>query len=206
MEWSIMGVFYITSSTSVPVSSYDELDDHVVTYTGEVEYRDENDQVSQVGKYSLYRILGSLAVDHGEDLFDVFDAHSQELHDIYCAVFDHESRDWNNEVADKFSCDEMDLLVIDSLQLDPKWRGLRLGLLVLRRLIDLHVAGCGLVVCHPYPLERNDTPEQVRLGTIKLRRYVRQMGFRRIGKTPYYGLSTSQVTPKIEDLLHGRTD
>jgi len=31
-------------------------------------------------------------------------------------------RDWDNEVADKFSCDEMDLLVIDSLQLDPKWR------------------------------------------------------------------------------------
>jgi hypothetical protein len=39
-----------------------------------------------VGGYSLYRILGSLAVDNGEDLFDVFDAHSQELQDIYCAV------------------------------------------------------------------------------------------------------------------------
>jgi len=200
-----MGVFYVTSSTSVPVSSYDEPGDFVVTYTGEVEYHDENDQVSKAGEYSLYRVLGGLAADHGEDLFDVFDAHSQGLHDIYCAVFDPKSRDWNKDVADKFCCDEMDLMVIDSLWLDPKWRGLRLGLLALRRLIDLHVAGCGLVVCHPYPLERNDTPEQVRLGTIKLRRYVRQMGFRRIGKTPYYGLSTSQVTPKIEDLLHERT-
>jgi hypothetical protein len=201
-----MGSFEVTCCTSVPVGSYHEPDDFVVTYTGEVLYRDEDDQVSTAGQYTLYRVLGGLAADHGQDLFDVCDAHSQELHEAYAAVFDPGTGDFRDEVGRKFDCVDADLVVIDSLTLDPKWRGLRLGLLVLRRLIDLHLAGCGLVVCRPYPLEGAGTPEQVRRGTLKLRRYIRQLGFRRIGKTPYYGLSTSQVTPKIEDLLHQKTD
>src|SRR5262249_18697098 len=103
-----MGFFHITCGTSVPVSSYDEPDDFVVTYTGEVLYRDEDDQVSRAGEYTLYRVLAGLAADHGENLFDVCDAHSQELHDIYCSIFDRDSEDWNEEVADKFKCIETD--------------------------------------------------------------------------------------------------
>jgi hypothetical protein len=103
----------------------------VVTYTGEVLYRDEHDWVSPAGEYTLYRVLGGLASDHGENLFDVCDAHSQELYEVYAAVFDPATGDFRDEVSRKFDCVEADLLVIDSLTLDPKWRGLRLGLLVL---------------------------------------------------------------------------
>jgi hypothetical protein len=59
------------------------------------------------------------------------------------------------------------------------------------------------VVCRPYPLG-DDTPEARRAGTVKLRRYVKALGFRRIGKTPFYGLSTSRRTPRYEDLLRGK--
>jgi hypothetical protein len=38
-------------------------------------------------------------------------------------------------------------------------------------------------------------------GTVKLRRYVRALGFRRVGRTPFYGLSTSRKVPRFEDLL-----
>jgi len=75
------------------------------------------------------------------------------------------------------------------------------GPLALRKLIDIHQSDCRLVVCQPYPLEKADTPAQRRAGTVKLRRYFKQLGFRRIGPTDFYGLSTTYVMPKFEDVL-----
>jgi hypothetical protein len=40
-----------------------------------------------------------------------------------------------------------------------------------------------------------------RAATVKLRRYFRRMGFKRLGRTPYYALSMSQVTPGAAELL-----
>jgi hypothetical protein len=196
-----MGWFEVTCETAVPVLSYEEPDDFVVEYTGEILHRDEEDRVTTAGEYGLYRVLGGLALNHGHDIYDVCDAHSQELHEVCCAVFNLETGDYRDDVSRKFGCLDSDLLLIDRLILDPKWRGLRLGLLVLRRLVDLHEGGCGLVVCRPYPLEGPDTPDQIRVGKIRLRRYIRTMGFRRVGKSDFYGLSTSHRTPKFEDLL-----
>jgi hypothetical protein len=107
-----------------------------------------------------------------------------------------------DDVSRKFGCLDCDLLVIDRLILDRRWRSLRLGLLVLRKLVDFHEGGCGLVVCRPHPLEGPDTPEAIRAGKIRLRRYLKGMGFRRVAKTDFYGLSTSHRTPKFEDLLN----
>jgi hypothetical protein len=70
---------------------------------------------------------------------------------------------------------------------------------------DVHGSGCGLVVCRPYPTEGAEAPEQVRLGRAKLRRYVRQLGFRPAGRTGFYALSTSQKSPRFEDLLRPGT-
>jgi hypothetical protein len=144
-----------------------------------------------------------LALDYRQSLFDVCDAHSGDLHEVYAALFNPETDDLKEEVRAAFEVSDTDILVVDELTLAPRWRGLRLGLLVLRRLIDLHESGCGLVVCRPYPLGA-DTPEARRAGTVKLRRYIKALGFKRIGKTPFYGLSTSWKVPRYEDLLRGK--
>jgi hypothetical protein len=36
---------------------------------------------------------------------------------------------------------------------------------------------------------------------VKLRRYYRQMGFERIGRSRYYGLSMARKTPTLAELL-----
>ena len=45
-------------------------------------------------------------------------------------------------------------------------------------------------------LERQD-------ARVKLRQYFRQMGFERLGRTPYYALPLNQVTPSVTELLGG---
>jgi hypothetical protein len=195
-----MGWFEITCETAVPLAPYDEPDDFVVTYAGKV-IRVDDEQEAEAGRFTLYRVQVSLAWDYRQSLFEVCDAHSRLLHDAYAALFNPRTDDLKKRVQGQFDCLEPDLLVFDDLTLAPQWRGLRLGVLVLRRLIDLHGSGCGLAVCRPYPTEGAQTPDQVRAGTVKLRRYVKELGFRRVGKSSFYGLSMSQQAPRYEDLL-----
>ena len=191
-----MGDFDILCQTTVPVSSYNEPDDFVVEYRAMIRHDGK-----PIGEAVLYKVLLGLACNYGEHPFDIFDAHSDKLLAYYKALFDLETGDIREKIDRRFECAGSDLLIIESVVLDPKWRGLKLGLLSLRRLIDLHESDSRLVVCRPYPLEKADTPEQQRAGTVKLRRYIKKLGFRRIGKTGFYGLSTTLVTPKFEDVL-----
>jgi hypothetical protein len=88
--------------------------------------------------------------------------------------------------------------------------------LAVRKLIDLVAGGCGLVVSHIAPLRHDAnallkvpgpwlpgfaTREARRDAVVKLRRYFRQMGFERIGRTCYYGLSMARRTPTLGELL-----
>jgi hypothetical protein len=108
------------------------------------------------------------------------------------------------------------VLVLDYVLLSPRWRGLKIGLLAARKLIDLLGGGCGLAVSWIYPLNPDaDEFRKVPKGWIpchadeagkrearrKLRRYYRQMGFKRVGRTRLDGLSLARVTPTLADLI-----
>jgi len=79
-------------------------------------------------------------------------------------------------------------------------------------MVDLLGGGCGLVVSHIAPL-RQDAYRNLRVpkkwiprhktkqSVIKLRRYFRQMGFERIGRTCYSGMSMARHTPTLSELL-----
>jgi len=193
-----MGDFDILCQTTVPLSSYNEPDDFVVKYRATIQHDGE-----PIGEAVLYKVLLGLACNYGQHPFDIFDAHSDNLLAYYEAVFDPETGDIREVIDDQFECTGSDLLIVDSIVLERKWRGLKLGLLALRRLIDLHETECRLVVCQPYPLENADTPVERREGKVKLRRYFKNLGFRRIGRTDFYGLSTTHIMPKFEDVLRG---
>jgi hypothetical protein len=133
---------------------------------------------------------------YGHEVRAICRAHGRKLLGYCDAVFDPLTSDFRIEVEERFHCLGADLLVIDSILLARRWRGLKLGLLSLRKVVDSFAGGCGLVVCQPTPLEKSG--EQ---GTLKLRRHIKRLGFRRIGRSAYYGLSTADITPKFEDLL-----
>jgi hypothetical protein len=211
-----MTFFDIVLRTESSLHPDGEPDQFISEYTGTIRCSDDDNTVRRVGKVRAYRIHADLAAEHGEPLFDVCDAHSQEMHLLHSLLYDPVEDHFKEGITHRFDAMHSDCLVLDYVLLHPKWRGLRLGLLAARKMIDLLSGGCGLVVSHIAPLRhdahdmlrvpkswlpRQKTNEERRAAVVKLRRYYRQMGFERIGRSPYYGLSLAQQTPTLADLL-----
>jgi hypothetical protein len=187
--------------------------DGVVTCTD-----DQTGDVTKVGRVHAIRVHAGLAENAGEPLFDVCDAHSGELHHLHALLYEPDGYGFRGAIARQFDAVETDLLVLDFVVLAPRWRRLKLGLLAVRKLVDLVGGGCGLAVSLIAPLRRSaakvlrvppswlpkhTSKEERRAATDKLRRYFRRVGFRRLGRSPNYALSMSQVTPTAEGLLGG---
>jgi hypothetical protein len=173
-----------------------------------------------VGRVKAYRIHAALARESGESVFDVCDAHSQAMHEVYAALFDAEEDDLKGSIRMQFDGADPDVLVIDYVLLHPRWRGLKLGLLAVRKLVDLLGGGCGLAVSDIAPLNpdaaefhkvlpgwipRHEGEDEERAAKKQLRRYFRRMGFERVGRTRFYGLSLARVVPTLADLIRPGT-
>jgi hypothetical protein len=163
-------------------------------------------------------IHAEVADADGEPLFDVCDSYSAELHEVHTLLYEPDTYHYRADVPDHFDEAGADTLLIDYVILHPKWRGLRLGLLAVRKLIDLIGGGCGLAVSDIAPLRpnaskwlkvpkpwvpRHETADARKEAVRKLRRYYRQMGFTRIGRTRYYALPLARLVPTLSDLLRG---
>jgi hypothetical protein len=208
--------FDIVLSTRASLHPEGEPDEFISCFAGLIRAEGDDGIGHRVGRVHAYRVHMGLAANHGESLFDVFDAHSQTMHDLYAALFDPETDYFTEAIVRQFEAMDSDLLILDYVILNPRWRGLRLGLLAARRLVDLLGGGCGLVVSHIAPLRheahdllrvpkswlpRHVSAQDRKQAIRKLRRYFRQMGFERIGRSCYYGLSMARLTPTLSDLL-----
>lgn len=212
-----MGCFDITIQTDGSLHPDGEPSDFISVYSGIIKYtRDRDGRTFRVGRLKAYRIHTELAWASGESAFDVCDSHSQEMHEVYAAVFDVGEDDLTDSIRRQFDGFTSDVLVIDYVLLHPRWRGLRLGLLAVRKLVDLLGGGCGLVVSDIYPLNpdavefqkvppswipRPADTEAEKAARTKLRRYFKQMGFERIKGTRFHGLSLAQKLPTLAELL-----
>lgn len=156
----------------------------------------------QVGKARAIRVFADRAEQLGERLLDVCDAHSQTAIDYYAALFDQHG-DYRPEIERLFpDVVGSDFLVLDLIELEPDHRGRQVGLRTARRLMDLFGGGCGIVACNPSPLQHShswteDRELRARLALDrftsteavarrKLRSYWGRLGFRRIGRSPYF--------------------
>jgi len=101
---------------------------------------------------------------------------------------------------------DLDLLIVDYVEVYPKFRGLGIGVSAIHRTIDVFGTGCGLVACKPWPLQftpavERDQETLKRLAAPdigkgealrKLRSYWSRLGFWPLGSTGIYLLSVSQ--------------
>jgi hypothetical protein len=190
--------------------------DLVTEYTGVIRCEDDAGRVRRVGKVHACRIQATLAARHGESLLDVCDAHGQEMHEAHSLLYEPGGHGFKECLVAAFDAVGWDCLVLDYVILRPRWRGLRLGLLAARKMVDLLGGGCGLTVTEVLPLDpdahdlagvpaswipRHDTAESWREARMKLQRYVKRLGFERIRGTDYYGLPMARRTPTLADLL-----
>lgn len=215
-----MGSFDITFRTTASLHPGGEPSEYVSQHDGDIRYeRDDDQKTLRVGRLRAYRIHAGLAADDGEPLFDVCDSHSAEMHEVHSLLYEPGGHGFKDGLVRRFDAIEADCLVIDYVILHPRWRGLKLGLLAVRKAADILGGGCGLAVCDIAPLNP-DTQRDIgapkswipqhrrdsdrRRATTNLRRYARTMGFVRLGCSPYYALPLNHVTPSAEELLRGR--
>src|SRR5205085_1777674 len=102
-------------------------------------------------------------------------------------------------VRERFGVAESpDLLVLDTVVLHPRWRGLKMGQLIARRLIELLGTGCGLVLADVRPLRADScealgvpphwAPAANEEGQSKLERYAAHIGMQHLRGTNLFGM------------------
>ena len=211
-----MTCFDIVLKTEASLHPFGEPDEYISEYTGIVRAEGEDGVPRRVGKVHAWRIRAEDAAANGESLFEVCDAHSHEMHVVHTLLYEPNGYELKEELVGEFGVLGFDCLVFDYVILHPKWRGLKLGLLAVRKTVDLVGVGCGLVACDISPLRHEahsllkvppawlpqlSTVEEKKAAVRKLRRHFRRLGFRRIGKTPYFGLSMTRQAPSASELL-----
>jgi hypothetical protein len=121
-------------------------------------------------------------------------------------LFDLDTGFWKEEVQDEYEVSGCDLLIIDCVEIHPRWRGLGVGPTAVDRTIDIFGPGCGLVACKPWPLQftpafARDQKALKRLkapgvgrdeAVRKLRAYWSRLGFWPLGETGVHVLGMAQ--------------
>jgi len=211
--------FNISIRTGGSLQSYGEPSDFVSCFVGVITCTDDDTgEVTKVGRVTAVRVHAGLAQDAGAPLFDVCDSYSHELATLHGLLYEPDSYRFREPLMRRFEAMDSDLLVLDYVVLNPRWRELKLGLLAVRKFVDLVGGGCGLVVSFIAPLRYDAAPlirvpkswlpshageEERRAALVRLRGYFRLMGFERLGRSWYYALPLNLIVPGATELLGG---
>ena len=149
---------------SIQVETEDEEPSRVVRRIDGTVYRyaGESYVEEQIGNLCCFLVQPGLAEEKQVSLFDAMDSISDETAECYESVFDPSTDGWNADIEDLYSGGPIgsDLLFIDRVELDGKYRGKGIGRAVVREVIETFGLHCGLVVCKPYPLEYSGWTEK----------------------------------------------
>lgn len=173
----------------------------------------------RVGSFSIIIIDVEAAVNAKEDLFDVFDCSSRTIDyfDLYASDFD-----FAPNVIEALGGEDRwtpNMLILERLEILPKYRRRGYGLRVLRWLQFHFSTGCGLVAMKPFPLqfeggtpeENKDKPEFAKLGLDqfrdsfdgaleKLRAHYGRLGFIEVSGTQFMVVDPLRPLPTLEIL------
>jgi hypothetical protein len=181
--------------------------DFVHSILGKISARSEDrGNEEDVGYIKASLVQFGEAMDHGistERLGDGIDGNIAEYWEL---LFDLDTGCWKEEVQDQYEASGCDLLIIDCIEISPKFRGTGVGRMAIDRTIDIFGPVCGLVACKPWPLQftpgfardrkalnKLKAPSVARGEAFrKLRLYWSRLGFWPLGETGIYLLGMAQ--------------
>ena len=85
----------------------------------------------------------------------MLDDHSAEVQEYYEPIFDSNGYDFNDNLLETVD-DEVtgqNLLIIDRLEILPRYRGKKLSLLILNHMINRFSSGAAIIAMKPFPLQ-----------------------------------------------------
>lgn len=177
----------------------------------------ENGRRPTAGRFTVYYVDVCAALNAGADVYDVFDVHATTL-DFFDVIFNPATLQLQNRLVDLFDGEEVwgNVLIIDRLEILPRYRGMNLGLVVMRRLIERFGAGCAIVAIKPFPLQFESVGdgidswrEKLKLSklnadsesaTLRLCHHYEELGFRALHGTPFMFRLSSAPLPLPADL------
>lgn len=184
-------------------------DGHVTLYEGE-----GGDDAIEIGRYRAYYVDAEGALNAGVPLHDVLDAMQAtcdylELYDLETGSFSEAAK----KAGDADWLFEPNLLILDRLEILPRYRGRGYGLQALVGMMHWFQSGAGLVAMKPFPLQSEasirrpgDPPDPLELDKFprhhiaartKLRRYYSQLGFKLVTKTDFMVRRVDRALPKL---------
>jgi GNAT superfamily N-acetyltransferase len=195
-------------------------DEYVLDIGGEILWSDPDQSDSWgyapivVGEMTAHLIQAGRAVNDGVSLAEVCDCHSQELSDVFGAIYDVDSDGLKDSVSD--GCSGLDVLVLSRVLVLPEHRGRRLGQLAMLRAIEDYGTGAGAAVCKPFPIQSepqrqvaedmyklDDFGKDHERGMLRLRRYWGELGFAQVEHSEWYALDLTYRRPGFKDLVGG---
>jgi GNAT superfamily N-acetyltransferase len=165
----------------------------------------ESDGIREkAGTFSARYVDVEGATTQGFDTYSVFDS-EKETEEFHDSLF--EDNWFSPQVLRVIGSDEvpttMNVLVVDIVNVLPKFRGRNIGLSAIVGVVRRFRLGAGLVVMKPYPLQfsshyrQPDKKEEADLYEFqrfvgdqrrceaKLRKHYAQLGFKRLGRTAF---------------------
>jgi hypothetical protein len=196
-----MGEFSLVLRTETCLNHCQEPDEFILEHRGLIRYtRSRDDRIFHVGRVRAYRVHAALAARANETLFRVYDTYSQRLRELYARLYEGESDKLRATVRERFGVAESpDVLLLDWVVLHPRWRGLKMGQLIARRLIELLGTGCGLALADVRPLQVEAcealgvpphwAPAATDEAQAKLERYAAHIGMQHLRGTNLFGMA-----------------
>jgi hypothetical protein len=170
---------------------------------GEIfEFEGESDNEVRIGEIDAYLVLRGRALNEQESLFEAMDSIDSSVFECYQALFDRETDDWNRSVQDLYQDGIMglDVLFIQSIQLNAHYRGKGIGAQVVRETIATFGSHCGLIACKPFPLQYSHWQDEEHIETrqqpgfekkrladfARLARFWSDLGFVKLDDSDFY--------------------
>lgn len=151
------------------------------------------------GEQPNWIVVGSIVLTvareyRGETLFEMCDAHSQELHEAWHSLYN------NDELRDEWADFGCGFIYIDDVRVEAEHRGKLLGLLALHRALDIVEHGCVAALIRAWPDGFRDMDKtQLKKEKEGLSKYFSSLGFVPF-RDGFLALDIGKRRPTYDDL------
>jgi GNAT superfamily N-acetyltransferase len=113
-----------------------------------------HDEEVLIGRGQITLILIGLAINHGFDIFDVFDAKQTTLN-LGEAIYDFEKYDYKDELQEYYNYELFtgNICFLERLELLPEYRGHGIGKKIIKGFTERFSDTCGLFAMKAFPLQ-----------------------------------------------------
>ncbi len=202
-------------SASLPEDPIEE--DFLHEISGQILARcDDDEDGEEAGTFHASLVQFNEAMKAGIDTLRIGDGISGEVAEYWECLFDMNTGHLKPDIRVEYETVGCNLLIIDFIEVYPKFRGHGIGSAGVQKIVDVFGAGCALVAGTPYPLqftpaftsdpdklEKLQAPESSRKEAIrKLQEYWSRAGFKPCGRSGIY-LRSVPSAADITDSLGG---